>query len=67
MTNIEITQNFIENLEKAREELLYAPKYDYLVVNDSVEEAATDILQIIAAEQIRHRNKEEKVKEVLES
>ncbi len=56
-----------KRLEKAREELLYAPKYDYLVVNDSVEEAATDILQIIAAEQIRHRNKEEKVKEVLES
>lgn len=56
-----------KRLEKAREELLYAPKYDYLVVNDSVEEAATNILQIIAAEQIRHRNKEEKVKEVLES
>lgn len=56
-----------KRLEKAREELLYAPKYDYLVVNGSVEEAATNILQIIAAEQIRHRNKEEKVKEVLES
>lgn len=38
-----------KRLEKAREELLYAPKYDYLVVNDSVEEAATNILQIIAA------------------
>ena len=44
-----------------------APNYKYLVVNDQVETAAQEILTILAAEQIHQINKEEKVKEVLES
>ena len=48
-------------------ELKDAPNYKYLVVNDQVETAAQEILTILAAEQIHQINKEEKVKEVLES
>lgn len=56
-----------QRIAEAVREMKCAVNYDYLVVNDKVETAAADILQIIAAEQIRHMNKEEKVKEVLES
>lgn len=56
-----------ERIAQVDRELPCAVNYDYLVINDEVETAATEILQIIAAERIRHRNKEEKVKEVLES
>lgn len=56
-----------ERIAQIDRELPCAVHYDYLVINDEVEAAAEEILQIIAAERIRHRNKEEKVKEVLES
>lgn len=56
-----------ERIAQIDRELPCAVHYDYLVINDEVEVAAEEILQIIAAERIRHRNKEEKVKEVLES
>lgn len=56
-----------KRLATAKEEVPYARKYNYLVINDQVETAAQEILAILAAEQIRQINKEEKVKEVLES
>ncbi|MDO4156198.1 MAG: guanylate kinase [Oscillospiraceae bacterium] len=56
-----------ERIAQIDRELPCAVHYDYLVINDEVEVAAEEILQIIAAERIRHRNKKEKVKEVLES
>ena len=56
-----------KRLATASGELKDAPNYKYLVVNDQVETAAQEILTILAAEQIHQINKEEKVKEVLES
>ena len=40
-------------LQRAHEEMKEIPNYDYLVVNDSVENAAHEILAILAAERCR--------------
>lgn len=40
-------------LARAREEMKEIPNYDYLVVNDSVTKAATDIISILNAEDCR--------------
>ena len=44
-------------LQKAREEYRQIPSYDYLVVNDSVTEAAGEIIAILTAEACRTRNR----------
>ena len=44
-------------LAKAREEYREIPHYDYLVVNDSVPQAAAEILAILTAEGCRTRNR----------
>jgi len=44
-------------LEKAREEYKEIPRYDYLVVNDKVSDAASEIIAILAAEDCRTRNR----------
>ena len=40
-------------LKRAREEMKEIPNYNYLVVNDSVEDAANDIISILNAEHCR--------------
>lgn len=52
------SEDVIENrLAKAREEYREISKYDYLVVNDSVPQAAAEILAILTAEGCRTRNR----------
>lgn len=61
-----ITQRGTENPEvidkrirQAKEEIKYIDRYDYLVVNDTVEKAASSINSILAAEKLRYkRNKD---------
>jgi guanylate kinase (EC 2.7.4.8) len=40
-------------LDRAREEFRYIPKYDYVILNDTVEEAARRFVAIIRAEQMK--------------
>lgn len=40
-------------LKRAREEMKEIPNYDYLVVNDSVQSAANDVISILNAERCR--------------
>ncbi len=40
-------------LARAKEELIEIPRYDYVVINDSVEQAAQDILSVLKAERCR--------------
>ena len=40
-------------LKRAHEEMQEIPNYDYLVVNDSVENAANEIIAILTAERCR--------------
>ena len=42
---------------KAKEELARIDNYEYLVINDSVEKAAEDILAVLRAERIKKYNK----------
>ena len=44
-------------LKRAHEEIREIPNYDYLVVNDSVEKAANDIISILTAEHCRIDNR----------
>lgn len=44
-------------LEKAREEYKEIPRYDYLVVNDKVAEAAAEIVAILSAESCRTKRR----------
>ncbi|KND62695.1 guanylate kinase [Candidatus Phytoplasma phoenicium] len=45
-----------ERMKKAEEELLLAHKYDYIVVNDEVENAVDKILAIVVAEHSKIKN-----------
>ena len=48
-----------KRINRAVEEIEIAPKYDYVVVNEVVEQAKTDIKTIVSAELMRyHRLKE---------
>ncbi len=40
-------------LARAKEEMIEIPRYDYVVINDSVEQAAQDILSVLKAERCR--------------
>lgn len=48
-----------KRLEKARNEIEFADRYDYVIVNDSVENAVVGISNILAAEKLKFiRNKD---------
>lgn len=60
------TQEVIQNrLNTARTELQFAPKYDYIVVNQTVEQAVSDIRAILQAEKCRSSRMENQLNEVL--
>ena len=42
-----------ERINQAKKEITYAPSYDYLVVNDNINEALNDVLSIVRAERCR--------------
>lgn len=60
------THEVIQNrLNTARTELQFAPKYDYIVVNQTVEQAVSDIRAILQAEKCRSSRMENQLNEVL--
>ncbi|NLP00348.1 MAG: guanylate kinase [Clostridiaceae bacterium] len=46
-------ESIISRLSRAKEEFKYLDKYDYLVVNDSIENATQRFISIVQAEQMR--------------
>jgi guanylate kinase len=42
-----------KRIKQAKKEITYAPSYDYLVVNDDINKALSDILSIVKAERCR--------------
>ena len=56
-----------QRLRKAREECRESVKYDYLVVNSTVMEAAEEIRSILLSESCRLKNRESMVKDIVES
>lgn len=53
----------LKRLARAREELLEIPRYDYLVINDSVEVAALEIVSILRSESCRTEKRIHLIKE----
>ena len=51
----------------AYEELTYAPKYDYIIVNDALEDAVSDFFAVIRAEQLNSKYQSEFIDEVLKN
>lgn len=55
-----------KRLQRSREEFQVARDYDYLVVNDDLEQAAAEVLAIIAASHCRAEDRYEVVRRTLE-
>lgn len=55
--NTDMEDVIVGRLQKAREEYREIPQYDYLVVNDKVSAAATEIDAILVAEGCRTKNR----------
>ena len=54
-----------KRLKRAKEELLYFKEYDYVVVNNSVEEAVKSIQSIVEAESQRSSNYTEQIENII--
>jgi len=58
-------QEVIEKrIAQAKEEIEYAPKYDYVIVNDALEDAVNDFFSIIRAEELKAAKSGELINEV---
>lgn len=64
MRKTEDEQTIQNRMQIARRELEKANQYDYIVINDTVEKAAEDILSIIAAEKCSKKRREKFIDEV---
>ena len=53
-----------KRLNRAKEEMEIASSYDYIVVNDELQDCVNDILSIISAEKNKSTNRENFIKEV---
>lgn len=51
----------------AKEEIKRAEEYDYIIVNDSLDDAVNKVISIIEAQQLRTVNMKNKISEVLEN
>lgn len=56
-----------KRLETAREELSHAAEYDYLVVNDRLEDAVADVRAILQAEKLKYSRNENLIERVLQN
>ena len=62
------TEEVIEQrVAAAYEELTYAPKYDYIIVNDALEDAVSDFFAVVRAEQLNSKFQSEFIEEVLKN
>ncbi len=52
---------------EAAREISQAEKYDYIIVNDAIEDAVSDFLTVVRAEKLKTVNNNEKINEVLEN
>lgn len=57
----------LERLMTAKEEIKRVSEYDYVVENDDLDEAVSDIITIIKAERLKYKNMKTKVSEVIEN
>lgn len=63
----EAEEVIIQRVERAAEEIPYAVKYDYIIVNDGLEEAVEDFRSIVRAESFRAEFARELINEVMKN
>ena len=63
--NTDSEQAILDRLEIAKKEMERAVEYDYIVENDELETAVTDVLAIIRAERLKIKNMKNKLREVV--
>lgn len=56
-----------KRVAKAAEELTYAEKYDYIIVNDALEDAVSDFFAVIRAEKLKTEFSGEIINEVIKN
>ncbi|MCQ2490436.1 MAG: guanylate kinase [Ruminococcus sp.] len=56
-----------QRVAAAYEELTYAPKYDYIIVNDALENAVSDFFAVTRAERLNSDSQSEFIDEVLKN
>jgi guanylate kinase len=54
-------------LERAKQEMLTYPSYDFAVVNDELERAGAEVQAIVLASRCRVSQREERIHEILKS
>lgn len=55
----ETEEKIVERTKQARTEIKYAENYDYLIVNDKLDEAVDDLLAVLRAEKLRRSRSDE--------
>ena len=63
--NTDSEQAILDRLEIAKDEIQRAVEYDYIVENDDLETAVSDVLAIIRAERLKINNMKNKLREVI--
>ena len=58
-------EKFLMRLQQARTEYLVAPQYHYIVINDRLEDAVSDIQAILRAEALKTEHQQHLLKEAL--
>ena len=53
-----------KRLSQAREEMKAAPQYDYIIVNNTIEQAAEDLHAVLRSQRLKTENQKEFLNEV---
>lgn len=65
--NTETPEVIQKRLARAEDELLHYKEYDYIVVNETIEEAATQIKEIVKAEKLKSYRYKQYIQDMLNS
>ena len=60
-------EDILKRLEIAKEEMLRASEYDFIVKNDELENAVNDVISIVNAQLLKIENNKNIIKEVIEN
>lgn len=63
----ECEEDMARRVSIARNEIMRANEYDYIVINDVVDRAAEDIIAIVRAVRLRYKNMEKYINEVIDN